>query len=356
MATSSTMQPKSVLAAESPPFNPQNYQRSSTYGGTRSPAVRSSPRSRSSSPTMGAGAKHANTNAIAKHTFQYNGETLEIRNVWAENVEEEMAAVRSVVEKYPYVAMDTEFPGVVAKPVSESFTADYHYKSLQVNVDLLKIIQLGLSFADEEGNFAPGCPCWQFNFRFSLDDDMYAQDSIDLLTKSGISFEDHAKRGIDPLLFGELLMVSGLVLDDRVRWVSFHSGYDFAYLIKILTTQGLPKEEKAFFELLKIYFPTVYDIKYMTSILDGFFAGGLQKLADDLGCQRLGAEHQAGSDSLLTMSTYFSLSKAKFKGSDGKIDDTKYANELFGYGGNHTVRKGPGGFHREASKVSSNSE
>eukprot|EP00523_Entomoneis_sp_CCMP467_P011462 CAMPEP_0168725268 /NCGR_PEP_ID=MMETSP0724-20121128/4064_1 /TAXON_ID=265536 /ORGANISM="Amphiprora sp., Strain CCMP467" /LENGTH=305 /DNA_ID=CAMNT_0008772043 /DNA_START=340 /DNA_END=1257 /DNA_ORIENTATION=- len=305
---------------------------------------------------MGAGAKHANTNAIAKHTFQYNGETLEIRNVWAENVEEEMAAVRSVVEKYPYVAMDTEFPGVVAKPVSESFTADYHYKSLQVNVDLLKIIQLGLSFADEEGNFAPGCPCWQFNFRFSLDDDMYAQDSIDLLTKSGISFEDHAKRGIDPLLFGELLMVSGLVLDDRVRWVSFHSGYDFAYLIKILTTQGLPKEEKAFFELLKIYFPTVYDIKYMTSILDGFFAGGLQKLADDLGCQRLGAEHQAGSDSLLTMSTYFSLSKAKFKGSDGKIDDTKYANELFGYGGNHTVRKGPGGFHREASKVSSNSE
>jgi len=270
----------------------------------------------------------------------HNGETLEIRNVWAENVEEEMATIREVVEKYPYVAMDTEFPGIVAKPVTEAYSPDYHYKSLKVNVDLLKIIQLGLSFADEDGNFAPNCPCWQFNFAFDLTDDLFAQDSIDLLQKSGISFEDHAKRGINPHLFGELLMVSGLVLDDRVKWVSFHSGYDYGYLLKLLTTQELPADEKSFFELLKIYFPVIYDIKYMTSILDGFhFMGGLQRLADDLKCQRLGAEHQAGSDSLLTMSTYFALVNAKFTNKDGKKDDSKYVNELFGYGSNHTVRK-----------------
>jgi CCR4-NOT transcription complex subunit 7/8 len=172
----------------------------------------------------GAGVVVANSNAVAKYTFQYQGQTLEIRNVWAENVEEEMAVIRQLIEKYNYVAMDTEFPGIVAKPVTETYSPDYHYKSLKVNVDLLKIIQLGLSFADESGNFAPGCPCWQFNFAFDLEGDMFAQDSIDLLQKSGISFEDHAKRGIDPVLFGELLMVSGLVLDDRVKWVSFHSG------------------------------------------------------------------------------------------------------------------------------------
>ena len=119
-----------------------------------------------------------------------NRDTLEIRNVWAENVEEEMALIREVIEKYPYVAMDTEFPGVVAKPVTEVYTSDYHYKSLKVNVDLLKIIQLGLSFADEKGNFCPGCPCWQFNFKFDLDGDMFAQDSIDLLIKSGILMEE----------------------------------------------------------------------------------------------------------------------------------------------------------------------
>lgn len=311
MASSSAFK----LAAESPPFHPPS----------------------SSSSTN---APHTNSNATARYTFKnpINGQDLEIRNVWAETVEEEMAAIREVIEKYPYVSMDTEFPGIVAKPVTESYSPDYHYKSLKVNVDLLKLIQLGLSFADKDGNFAPGC--WQFNFKFSLEEDMFAQDSIDLLVKSGISFEDHARRGIDPLVFGELLMVSGLVLDDRVKWVTFHSGYDFGYLMKVLTTVDLPGDEKTFMDLLKLYFPTIYDIKFMTSILDGHYMGGLQKLADELGCQRLGAEHQAGSDSLLTMSTYHALVKAKF---GGKMDDdAKYANELFGYGTNHTVRKGMG--------------
>lgn len=324
------------------------------------------------------------SNAIPKYTFKHgNNETLEIRNVWAENVEEEMANVREIIQKYPYVAMDTEFPGVVAKPVTESYSHDYHYKLLKVNVDLLKIIQLGLCFADAEGNFAPGCPCWQFNFSFDVDEDMFAQDSIDLLIKSGISFRDHKYRGIEPNLFGELLMVSGLVLDDRVRWVSFHSGYDYGYLLKLLTTVSLPNDEKGFKELMKIYFPTVYDVKYMASLLDGQqFLGGLQKIADDLGCQRLGTEHQAGSDSLLTMSSYFELARSKFslpanamtpsKGNRSKISkatkadtaknnsdksndkdsnsekskpklviiDGKFRNELFGYGSNHTVRKG----------------
>jgi CCR4-NOT transcription complex subunit 7/8 len=274
------------------------------------------------------------------HNDYIYSETLEIRNVWAENVEEEMSYIRELIETHPYVAMDTEFPGVVARPVSETYTSDYHYKSLKVNVDLLKIIQLGLSFADEDGKFAKGCPCWQFNFKFNLNDDMFAQDSIDLLVNSGISFNDHATRGIDPMRFGEILMVSGLVLDDKVRWVSFHSGYDYGYLLKLLTTQELPGDEKTFFETLRRYFPTIYDIKYMTSLCDGHF-GGLQKLADTLGCQRVGAEHQAGSDSLLTMTTYFSLARAKFcKGQSKKIEDTKYRNELYGYGSNHTVRKG----------------
>lgn len=291
------------------------------------------------SPTSHSGSFEAHSNALPRHCFtSADGVTIEIRNVWAENVEAEMAIIRELIETHPYVAMDTEFPGVVARPVSESYSPDYHYKSLKCNVDLLKIIQLGLSFADKDGNFAKGCPCWQFNFKFSLNDDMFAQDSIDLLVKSGISFPDHATRGIDPLRFGELLMVSGLVLDDRVKWVSFHSGYDYGYLLKILTTLELPDDEKSFFETLKLYFPTIYDIKYMTSLMDGHF-GGLQKLADDLNCPRIGPEHQAGSDSLLTMTTFFALAKKHFMNSSGDIEDGKYRNELYGYGSNHTVHK-----------------
>lgn len=48
---------------------------------------------------------------------------------------------------------------------------------------------------------------------------------------------------------------------DNINWLSFHSGYDFGYLLKLLTDQNLPQEENDFFESLRLYFPTVYDVK-----------------------------------------------------------------------------------------------
>lgn len=61
------------------------------------------------------------------------------------------------------------FIGVVARPIGEfRSTSDYQYQLLRCNVDLLKIIQLGLTFMDEDGNTAPDFSTWQFNFKFSL--------------------------------------------------------------------------------------------------------------------------------------------------------------------------------------------
>lgn len=100
-------------------------------------------------------------------------------------------------------------------------------------------------------------------FLFIFSEDMYAQDSIDLLTNSGIQFKKHEEEGIDPIDFAELLMTSGIVLLDNIKWLSFHSGYDFGYLLKVLTDQNLPADESEFFELLRIYFPTIYDVKYL---------------------------------------------------------------------------------------------
>lgn len=59
--------------------------------------------------------------------------------------------------------------GVVAKPLGKFYSADsYQYQLLNCNVNLLKIIQIGLTFMDEEGNPAPGCSSWQFNFKFRI--------------------------------------------------------------------------------------------------------------------------------------------------------------------------------------------
>jgi CCR4-NOT transcription complex subunit 7/8 len=64
---------------------------------------------------------------------------------------------------------DTEFPGVVARPIGTFKTSsDYHYQTMRCNVDLLKIIQVGITLADEEGNFPEECSTWQFNFKFSV--------------------------------------------------------------------------------------------------------------------------------------------------------------------------------------------
>lgn len=44
----------------------------------------------------------------------------------------------------------------------------------------------------------------------------------------------------------------------QVRWITFHSGYDFGYLVKLLTCSSLPANESEFFELLKVRFLVVH--------------------------------------------------------------------------------------------------
>ncbi|CAZ82960.1 unnamed protein product [Tuber melanosporum] len=256
-----------------------------------------------------------------------------IRDVWAQDLDKEMAVLRDLVETYQYVAMDTEFPGIVARPIGNfKSKADYHYQTLRCNVDMLKIIQLGITLADENGNLAKidGSVCtWQFNFKFSLNDDMYAQESIDLLTKSGIDFAKHAEHGIDVYQFGNLLISSGLVMYDDVKWISFHSGYDFGYLVKIMSCLPLPKEESEFRNLLSKYFPALYDIKFLMKSCRTL-KGGLQDIAEEMGVSRVGPQHQAGSDSLLTGNIFFEMREKFF---DGKIDDAKYLGQVWGLNG-----------------------
>ncbi|ORY26131.1 putative ccr4-not transcription complex, subunit 7 [Naematelia encephala] len=250
-----------------------------------------------------------------------------IHEVWADNLESEFAALRNAIDQYPYVSMDTEFPGIVARPIGAFKTgADYHFQTMRCNVDMLKIIQLGITLCDEEGH-SPEISTWQFNFQFNLGEDMYAPDSIELLKNSGIDFKRCEEDGIDVEYFGELLVTSGLVLFDNVKWVSFHSGYDFGYLLKILTCAPLPANENDFFSLLAIWFPCIYDIKHIVRSVKTL-RGGLQEIAESLGITRIGPQHQAGSDSLLTAAVFFRIRSNYF---NNDLEDDYYKNYLYGF-------------------------
>eukprot|EP01132_Coremiostelium_polycephalum_P004629 gene4629-5782_t len=259
----------------------------------------------------------------------------EIREVWSYNLDQEMALIRELVDKYPYIAIDTEFPGFINRPIEAMrMRPDYNYQTLRYNVDLLKIIQFGITFSDLSGQLPSPTCTWQFNFKFSLKEDMYSQYAIDLLTNCGIEFSKIEEDGIDVCDFSELLISSGIVLNDRIKWVCFHGGYDFGYLLKVLTCTDLPEKESEFFELLRIYFPCIYDVKYLMKSCKNL-KGGLSSLAEDLDVLRIGPQHQAGSDSLLTISTFFKLREEFF---ENDIDDHKFKGILYGYN-NNTVQQ-----------------
>lgn len=54
--------------------------------------------------------------------------------------------------------------------------------------------------------------------------------------------------------------------------------------VQVLTCQPLPAAEPEFFELLNLYFPCVFDIKYLMKFCDNLH-GGLNKLAELLDVQ-----------------------------------------------------------------------
>uniref|UniRef100_A0A0D9WBE2 poly(A)-specific ribonuclease n=1 Tax=Leersia perrieri TaxID=77586 RepID=A0A0D9WBE2_9ORYZ len=234
---------------------------------------------------------------------------MEIRQVWAHNVEEEFRIIRNAIDQFPYVAMDTEFPGVIHRPAKHPalLTAGDRYDLLRRNVDALHLIQIGITLAASPTS--PPALAFEINLSdFDARVHRHAPESVQLLAAHGLDLAAHRRHGVRASALAPLLMSSGLVCSHgAVKWVTFHSAYDFAYLVKLLMGRKLPKSMPEFLNLVRVFFgDDVYDVKHMMKFCaGGELYGGLERVAATLQVKRAaGRCHQAASDSLLTWDVF----------------------------------------------------
>lgn len=215
-------------------------------------------------------------------------------DVYGYNVEGAMRALSALVgQGFSFLALDTEFPGIVLHDGDAR-----GFELVAANCAVTDLVQLGVSVFNSDGLCAA-----TFQFHFAYDGPFNA-DSLRMLVDAGIDLNRNRAYGIAHAQFGELLRGSGLVGNRNVMWVFFHGCFDAAYVLK--TLMDLPADFETYGRAQRALFPYALDLKTLATAASGFH-GGLERLAGELGVQRVGQAHQAGSDSRLTGDAFFAL-------------------------------------------------
>ncbi|KAL1074840.1 hypothetical protein V6Z11_D11G317200 [Gossypium hirsutum] len=189
-----------------------------------------------------------------------------VRQVFAEDLDSELLMIKEAILRHPFVSIDTEFSGTIIKPSEQVIREgnpiiNYHY--MKLNVDVLQIIQLGLSLSDAR----------EFNFRdFDVNRDCYASDLIKLLKRQGIDFEKNKEKGIDSKdsakKFWDYVLLFNCYGLKSISWITFHGTYNFGFMLKILTQSPLPLHLHSFVHQLAYFFGyNIFDLKHTFKLL-----------------------------------------------------------------------------------------
>jgi len=157
---------------------------------------------------------------------------VQVRPVTAANYEAELDAIGSLLASYPFVAIDTEYPGTVHRPPPGRSAAQLappeQYALVKANVDELTVVQLGLTLCDEYGNIpvaldGGGRPlevAWEVTFSdFDACRDRHAPESVEFLRSSGIDFDRSRARGVASAAFAaKLAAVLSSAREQRRGW------------------------------------------------------------------------------------------------------------------------------------------
>jgi CCR4-NOT transcription complex subunit 7/8 len=232
-----------------------------------------------------------------------------VQSVTAVNFGAELDTIGSLLPSYPYIVVDTEYPGTVHRPPAGTregdLTSDDRYALVKANVDELPMVQLGLTLCDAQGNLPIvfvdcniDCPvpmerAWEINFSdFDVHRDRHAAQSVEFLRSQGIDFDRARACGVSSAAFKDKLVevLAAPRGDDELTWVTFGGAYDLAYLVKMLSDgQPLPETRKEFMDRVRALLGVrVFDAKYMAencgrADLRGV---GLRAVAANLGMPR----------------------------------------------------------------------
>lgn len=267
----------------------------------------------------------SNNNAFMKYM---------VKDVVKSNFYKEFSNIRELSTKYNVISINVESAGTLGRPIGKfKGKRDYVYQTIRVNVDLFNIFKVGISLCDQFGNKPEGIfSTWQLHCEVNPEVEMVPSEFLEFLDAASTIPETSASElkhsGINLRELAVVLTDSGLIMNNNITWISHSGGYDFAYLLRLITDRPLPNNREEFLGDLNIFFPNYYDLDLINQRLNFqiFMLSGLkdelflppqhlEMLADGLQIPQLPHYKTTGGVSLLILITYnhlCTLTKKKF--------------------------------------------